>query len=142
MVLAFGGRRSGGGLGSGRGLGGLGRGGLDCRGLDLGGLDLRHLDLDGLHCGGLDLDGLDLGGLGRVTLGLEVGRGVELGAQVDRVVLGVLAFLTRSYRILSVQYQQAPEPVEGDVADAESTPGAATAETDPAGRAAPAAEKR
>jgi DHA3 family multidrug efflux protein-like MFS transporter len=86
---------------------------------------------------------------GRATWGWLLGdgeaRGIALvfaGAGLVMVVLGVLAFLTRSYRILSVQYQQAPEPVEGDVADAESTPGAATAETDPAGRAAPAAEKR
>ncbi|GAA2076054.1 MFS transporter [Microbacterium hatanonis] len=86
---------------------------------------------------------------GRATWGWLLGdgeaRGIALvfaGAGLVMVVLGVLAFLTRSYRILSVQYQQAPEPVEGDVADAESTPGTATAETDPAGRAAPAAEKR
>ncbi|RKT33179.1 DHA3 family multidrug efflux protein-like MFS transporter [Microbacterium sp. AG1240] len=87
---------------------------------------------------------------GRATWGWLLGdgeaRGIALvfvGAGLVMVVLGVLAFLTRSYRILSVQYQQAPEPVEGDAA-AETTPNAptpktATAETAPA---TPRPEKR
>ena len=83
---------------------------------------------------------------GRATWGWLLGggeaRGIALvfvGAGLVMVVLGVLAFLTRSYRILSVQYQQAPDPVEGDSADAAgASPKTTKAETAPV---APTAEK-
>jgi len=64
---------------------------------------------------------------GRAAWGWLLGdgeaRGIALvfvGAGLVMVVLGVLAFLTRSYRTLSAQYQQAPDPVEGDSVDGES----------------------